>query len=353
MRWLPHASALLLAAAPSLAAQGGLDRTPNLSGGWVVQPGTVQFNFLHRFVRSPGPVRKVSNFPTFLVATSVLRGTVVGFNYATNSTLAPAYPNEWEFLLRARPLSQAGGFPVDLAGQVGWNLAADGPDGELTVARRVGRLRLIAVGRALTDPAADDLELAVGGGAAIRVGRYLALQGDLSSLTDRPAGQEAAWSAGLVIAIPGTPHTLSLHATNTNTGTLQGSSRGSGRTRYGFEFTIPINLARYFSRPPARGAGPAAEAPGAVAGDTPGGPVVQTGMSNLAFTRPVLEIQAGTTVEWRNDDAMPHSVTADNLGFDSGLVEAGATWRFTFTRPGTYTYHCSPHPFMRGTVVVK
>ena len=98
---------LSLGLAGPLAAQGALDRTPNLSGSWVVRPGTVQFNFLHRFVRSPGPVRKVSNFPTFLLATAFLKGTTIGFNYSTNSTLAPAYPNEWEFFVRAQPLPQA------------------------------------------------------------------------------------------------------------------------------------------------------------------------------------------------------------------------------------------------------
>src|SRR5512143_4078543 len=87
--------------ATGLAAQGTLDRSPNVSGDWVVQPGTVQFNFLHRFVASPKPVRKVSNIPTFLLATSLLKRTMVVFSYSTNSTLAPAYPNEWEFFARA------------------------------------------------------------------------------------------------------------------------------------------------------------------------------------------------------------------------------------------------------------
>jgi plastocyanin len=35
------------------------------------------------------------------------------------------------------------------------------------------------------------------------------------------------------------------------------------------------------------------------------------------------------------------------------MLGAGGSWSYTFTTPGTYTYHCSPHPFMKGTVVVK
>ena len=351
---------LSLGLAGPLAAQGSLDRTPNLSGTWVVRPGTVQFNFLHRFVRSPGPVRKVSNFPTFLVGSSFLKGTLLGFNYATNSTLAPAYPNEGEFFARVQPLTQAAGFPLDVGAQVGWNLAAEGLDGEVSLARRVGPLRLLAVGRGLSDPYTDggDAQFAVGGGATIRLSRNLAVHGDVATLTDRSRarGERAAWSAGFAVAIPGTPHTLSLHATNTNTGTLQGASRGASQVRYGFEFTIPITLARYFGRKAPAATAPAA--PGAAApGLVPAGPVTgaltKSTMVGLQYAQPVLEIAVGTTIEWKNEDPVAHTVTADDNGFDSGLIESGQVWRYTFTRPGTYAYHCTPHPFMKGTVVVK
>lgn len=359
MRWRVFGCLLALGPAGPLAGQGGLDRTPNLSGDWVVPPGTVQFNFLHRFVRGPGPVRKVSNVPTFLLATSVARGTLVGVSYSTNSTLAASYPNEWEFFLRAQPLTQARGFPVDVGAQVGWNVAADGADGELSLARRAGPFRLLAVGRVLADPDASGAQFAYGGGAALRLTRHLALVGDLATLADRDAarGEKAAWSAGFTVAIPNTPHTLSLHATNTSTGTLQGASRGAARVRYGFEFTIPITLARYFRRAPVPPA-PAPVAAGAEpAGEVPSGPVtgalLRTTMTGLRFAEGLLEIARGTTVEWRNDDAVIHTVTADAGGFDSASLASGQAWRFTFTRPGTYAYHCTTHPFMQGKVVVK
>jgi plastocyanin len=354
-------SLALLAAVPgAVLAQGSLDRSPNVSGDWVVRPGTVQFNFLHRFVRSPGPVRKVSNFPTFLLATSVLRGTSLGFNYASNSTLSPAYPNEWEFFARALPLTQGRGFPLDVGGQVGWNLAADGLDGEVSLGRRIGPARFTAVGRALSDPYTRNgkAQLAYGGGAAVKLTRHVALHGDLVTLANRSAarGEKTAWSAGFAVAIPNTPHTLSIHASNTNTATLQGASRGAKQVRYGFEFTIPVTLARYFGRKPAPAAvapGPAAEAPGHIADPAATGPRFRSTMTGLKFAHESIEIAVGTTIEWKNDDPVPHTVTADDNSFDSGLIDGGQVWRYTFTRPGSYPIHCTPHPFMTATIVVK
>ena len=359
----PCTLTLLLLLPGALAAQGTLDRSPNVSGDWVVRPGTVQFNFIHRFVVSPAPARKVSNFPTFLLATSVHRGTLLGFNYATNSTLAPAYPNEWEFFVRVRPLTQEKGFPLDVSGEAAWNVAADGLDGELSLGRLVGPLRLTAVGRALSDPYSTDggAQFALGGGAVLRLTRHLALSGDWVSLTNPSAarGEEAAWGAGLAIGIPTTPHTISLHATNTNTATLQGASRGAGQVRYGFEFTIPITLARYFGKKaapaptqPAPGA-PAAGAPGHVATGEVTGTLLKSGMRAMQFTNQTIEITVGTTIEWTNDDPVPHTVTADDGSFDSGSMDAGQVWRYTFTQAGTYPFHCTPHPFMKGTIVVK
>ena len=53
-----------------LTAQSVLERTPNLPGAWVGGPGTLHFNFLHRFDASGPPTRRVTNSPTFLAAYS-------------------------------------------------------------------------------------------------------------------------------------------------------------------------------------------------------------------------------------------------------------------------------------------
>ena len=64
-------------------------------------------------------------------------------------------------------------------------------------------------------------------------------------------------------------------------------------------------------------------------------------------------IGVNNTVEWVNNDNMPHTVTATNKLFDSGNMNPGDTFSYTFTSPGNYSYGCSYHPWMKGTVIVK
>ena len=247
-KYLRLAGAIALASTP-LRAQSLLDRSPNLSGDWVGAPGTLYFHFLHRFTVSDAPQRKVSNVPTFLLAAGLPKRFLAGFNYSTNSTLAPNFPNEWEAFVRWSPIAEDLGKPLDLGGQIGYNNAADGVDGEISAAKKLGRVRLVLAGRALSDPLeSGSVRFAVAGGGTFRLGQYVAIAGDVASLTDRDSVEKVAWSAGLNIAIPLTPHTLSLHATNAPVGTLQGQSRGSDKIRYGFEFTIPLTLRRYFGK---------------------------------------------------------------------------------------------------------
>ena len=78
--------------------------------------------------------------------------------------------------------------------------------------------------------------------------------------------------------------------------------------------------------------------------------------SNAAGFNPAtvtVVIGVNSTVEWVNDDIAPHTVTADDGSFSSGNLNPGDTFSFTFTKPGTYMYHCSYHPWMMATVVVK
>lgn len=253
MRVVPSSiAALLLAGAlatpvPALQAQSLLDRSDNLSADWIGNTGTVYFNFIHRFSTSPPPERKVSNFPTFLIATGIASRALVGLNYATNSVLVPRYPNEFEFFARYAPWQQEAGRLLDVGGQVDYNLSVRGVDGELSVARRQGPVRLIVVGRVLADTIEGGaMHLAVGGGGTIRLMKYVALAGDAATMTGHGDGERVVWSAGVHIALPNTPHTLSIHASNANTATLQGLSRGGGVRRYGFEFTIPVTLSRFF-----------------------------------------------------------------------------------------------------------
>ncbi len=66
---------------------------------------------------------------------------------------------------------------------------------------------------------------------------------------------------------------------------------------------------------------------------------------------------------WTNTDTTAHSVTSDNQYKDQingpfnsidsiGLVLPQKTFEFTFTKDGEYAYHCEPHPWMTGKVII-
>lgn len=325
------ALALLLCTAAA-AAQSTLQRSPGLSGGWTGVPGQAHFHFLHRFQASDAPARKVSSSPTFLLAYSATDRLLLGVQYATASDVVPNYPNEWEAFARWALLP-------GLSLQGGYDVAAESVDGALDVRRSIGPLHVLGTARAFTAAYGGDAAVALGGGAAWELG-LLGLAADYVKVLS--ADHEGAWSAALQLRIPASPHTLSLQATNANTGTLQGSSRGSGATRYGFEFTIPVTLARYF--------GPRAPA---TALRAEGRDTVTIEIRNLRYSPERIDVSPGTHVRWVNHDPLEHTVTASGQ-WDSGLIAAnGGTWGHTFTAAGEYGYTCTPHPFMKGAVVVK
>src|SRR5579884_1254050 len=79
---------------------------------------------------------------------------------------------------------------------------------------------------------------------------------------------------------------------------------------------------------------------------------------SFAFSPATLTVKVGTTVIWTNTTSAPHTVTSDDgKTFDSGssnpVSPQGGTFKFTFTKPGTYTYHCQFHPYMKATIIVQ
>jgi len=73
------------------------------------------------------------------------------------------------------------------------------------------------------------------------------------------------------------------------------------------------------------------------------------------FTPRALNVMPGSMVSWTNEDATPHTVTADGTGtplFDSGPISPGDTFDNIFDMPGEFGYHCSIHPWMTGRVMV-
>jgi len=83
------------------------------------------------------------------------------------------------------------------------------------------------------------------------------------------------------------------------------------------------------------------------------GATVQVSIEHFAFAPQTLTIAAGTTVVWTQKDAIAHTVTSDTGAWPSSpLIQQGKTFSMTFTKPGAYTYHCTPHPHMTATIIV-
>lgn len=96
-------------------------------------------------------------------------------------------------------------------------------------------------------------------------------------------------------------------------------------------------------------------APGTTLPGTPP-PVPQTvtvRLAGRAFTPNTISVAVGDTVVWSNNDREAHTVTERSFSFDSGNVAAGASFRRTFSAPGTYSYFCDIHPSMVGVVAVS
>jgi len=66
-----------------------------------------------------------------------------------------------------------------------------------------------------------------------------------------------------------------------------------------------------------------------------------------------IEVLAGTTVTWTNDDSVVHTVTETENKFDSEFIQAGSDWKFKFENEGEYGYFCTLHPWMKGAVIVN
>lgn len=80
--------------------------------------------------------------------------------------------------------------------------------------------------------------------------------------------------------------------------------------------------------------------------------LVHVSIHNFAFHPARLRVERGTIVVWTNDDPAPHTVTFNNDMADSGIIYPGQSVWFTFTRAGSFGYHCRIHPFMHAHVTV-
>ena len=75
--------------------------------------------------------------------------------------------------------------------------------------------------------------------------------------------------------------------------------------------------------------------------------------TSTAYTPSPITVTAGATVAWTNTDSVPHTSTADGGAWNSGSIAPGRIFTRTFTSTGSFTYHCTIHPGMVGTVTVQ
>lgn len=79
-------------------------------------------------------------------------------------------------------------------------------------------------------------------------------------------------------------------------------------------------------------------------------------IKNSAFSPAILAVKVGTTVTWNQEDSLQHDIVPDKSSSDfegsQRLLAKGESYSYTFTKAGTYKYHCTPHPFMKGAIEV-
>jgi plastocyanin len=345
-----YAVFLFLAGSTSLSAQAFLNRTPNFDGVWLPDRLAMQFNFIHRFYVTPGPTNAVINSPTFTWAFRLPGPIAIGTRYSTRSAIS-GRTNEFELFGRWR-LSESGPNRVGAAITPAWNNESKSLDGELAANWSPSRFTVLAAVRGMSHAFdSSRARAALGTGLVVRLNSYVAVGGDVATLLARAPSEKAAWSAGLLFQIPNSPHFFALQVSNVDVNTIEGSSRrgllsGSvGKPLYGFEFTIPLHYRRF--TPWLR---PGTGVPPRRMAQTP---ATSVRMVQFEFRSDTVVVGVGQAVEFRNDDPVEHTVTFDAIATSSGLIPPGGTFVLRFDRPGMWVYHCTPHPFMQGVIIVR
>jgi plastocyanin/LysM repeat protein len=132
-------------------------------------------------------------------------------------------------------------------------------------------------------------------------------------------------------------------------------------SNYGNSYAYPApgyapNYGNSYAYPAPRPYGQAAPLPAPQAGQA------MVSIQNMAFNPGTITVRVGQQVVWVNNDSVPHTTTSGSCpggtctpapGWDSGTLNPGQSFAFTFTTAGTFTYFCRIHgAAMQGTVVV-
>jgi len=76
-------------------------------------------------------------------------------------------------------------------------------------------------------------------------------------------------------------------------------------------------------------------------------------IADFKYDPEAVTVSTGSEITWTNSDEAAHTATADEGSFDTGDLDRGDAKSVTFAEPGTFTYYCRFHPFMKGTVEVQ
>lgn len=85
---------------------------------------------------------------------------------------------------------------------------------------------------------------------------------------------------------------------------------------------------------------------------TPGS-TTTVNISHYTYIPSSLTIAVGTTIIWKNLDSVGHTITSDDGTTFDHVIAAGGTYKFTFTKAGSFPYHCNFHSFMTATITVQ
>ena len=88
-------------------------------------------------------------------------------------------------------------------------------------------------------------------------------------------------------------------------------------------------------------------------GDQAGADAATVKMTDMTFDPQTITVAAGTTITWVNEDSVSHNAVADDESWGTDIFGEGGSASIAFDTPGTYTYNCTLHAGMVGTVVVE
>jgi plastocyanin len=86
------------------------------------------------------------------------------------------------------------------------------------------------------------------------------------------------------------------------------------------------------------------------------GPAVRSAkvdIKSFKFKPAVIAVKTGGRITWTNSDSAAHTATADDRSFDTQTINQAGSRTVSFTRAGSFAYHCDFHPFMKAMVVVR